>query len=323
MSSIKSVLAVLVLAATSTLAPGPIGQAQETKDPSDISTLRISEEASRGIVWDDRRRAAARPQPLRVLSVAPEGPKPPTEPTPPVVGAQESAMGAAEEGSGVDAPLKWVGKVFFSDQGDDYVCSGQFIRENVVLTAAHCVKDEATGRYYDDFEIDLQYDRGKYHSVHNARCVAVFEGWSLPTLTQDKHSEWDYAMVFVDEGSKVGNMGWQVGWPADIKKVKLLGYPTDIASGEKVQVVDATVDPHPFGELNIVRAKHRNKKFQGGASGGAWVYEYSARAGKTNYVLSINSFGFDEDPYSMYGPYFTEAFTRLLGYADRGCKAEQ
>jgi hypothetical protein len=72
-----------------------------------------------------------------------------------------------------------------------------------------------------------------------------------------------------------------------------------------------------------VRAKHKNRKFQRGASGGAWVYEYSARAGKTNYVLSINSFGYDEDPYSMYGPYFTEAFTRLLDYADRGCTAQQ
>jgi hypothetical protein len=318
--NIKSAFATFLLAGPSMLAPTFSGHAQEA---SDISTLRISEEESRSIIWDEQRRSAATPHPLRILAGTPGEPEGPVEPNPPDVEAQESAMGGADQEGGVAAPLKWAGKVFFSDRGEDYVCSGQFVRENVVLTAAHCVKDEATGRYYDDFEIDLQYESGRSYSIHAARCVAVFEGWSLPQLTSDQHSEWDYAMVFVDSGSEVGNMGWQVGWPSDIKKVKLIGYPNDIANGEKVQVVDATIDPKPFKGLNVVRAKHKNRKFQRGASGGAWVYEYSARAGKTNYVLSINSFGYDEDPYSMYGPYFTEAFTRLLDYADRGCTAQQ
>jgi hypothetical protein len=87
MGSIRSAFATFLLVGSSTLAPASFAQAQAT-DPSDISTLRISEEESRGIVWDDQRKATARPRALRILSGAPTEPAVPVEPAPPDVEAQ-------------------------------------------------------------------------------------------------------------------------------------------------------------------------------------------------------------------------------------------
>src|ERR1700754_497355 len=58
------------------------------------------------------------------------------------------------------APLKWAGLWETTDNPDVgfLSCTGQFITDDIVLMAAHCVRDRATGKYYDvsGSDTDLQ-----------------------------------------------------------------------------------------------------------------------------------------------------------------------
>ena len=63
--------------------------------------------------------------------------------------------GAKERKAGnvVEKPLYWAGKLFFETPDGDYVCSAQFISPNVVLTAAHCVRDARDRRVVRGFHL--------------------------------------------------------------------------------------------------------------------------------------------------------------------------
>jgi len=48
------------------------------------------------------------------------------------------------------APLKWVGLLVFQNaKKQTFSCTAQFIAPKVLLTAAHCVRDNTTGEWYD------------------------------------------------------------------------------------------------------------------------------------------------------------------------------
>ena len=48
---------------------------------------------------------------------------------------------SARRAMSTSKPLYWAGKLFYRTPDGDYVCSAQFISPNVILTAAHCVRD--------------------------------------------------------------------------------------------------------------------------------------------------------------------------------------
>ena len=57
-------------------------------------------------------------------------------------------------------PLVFAGKMFFSKPDGDFMCSAQFISKNVLLTAAHCVRDDKSGDFWKNITFFLQYDKG-------------------------------------------------------------------------------------------------------------------------------------------------------------------
>jgi V8-like Glu-specific endopeptidase len=77
------------------------------------------------------------------------------------------------------SPLTAHGKVFFSDGGANYVCSGTALEGNVVWTAGHCV-NEGPGGYYTNFMfvpayIDGAAPLGKFP----ASTLLTTGGWRL------------------------------------------------------------------------------------------------------------------------------------------------
>ena len=68
-----------------------------------------------------------------------------------------STMAAAQDkeqpliaGNPAVAPLKWVGLLVFRNaKGQTFSRTAQFIAPRVLLTAAHCVRDNTTGEWYD------------------------------------------------------------------------------------------------------------------------------------------------------------------------------
>lgn len=305
---------------TAVLAVGvAMAWAQDAGDARKINTLRITPDQARAIIWNPDNIEAAKALPLPLLKRDSTKTRKRAAIVPPSLesGRQQSADAEVQTKSNNKIPIKWEGKVFFSKPGEgNYVCSGQFITDNVIMTAAHCVQNMETGQWYENFQFHLQYNAGRAATIHTPECVGVYQGW----VSGPENYEWDYALVLVDMKSPVGHLGYHFGWRNEYAKAKLTGYPADIAAGQRIQLVDGTLNPAPMGEVNIISAKHKSRNFQGGASGGAWIGKYSSKAGKNNYVIGINSFGYEGEPYVMYSPYLTEDFRKLLRYAQNGCR---
>lgn len=225
--------------------------------------------------------------------------------------------GATERAAGnvMSKPLYWAGKLFYRTPNGDYVCSAQFISPRVLLTAAHCVRDGDTGVWYQDFLFALQYDQGKYSRLYSYDCVGTKNGWVQPGFEKYLY---DYAMILVETPSSTGNFGTHWGWRGAYSDANKIGYPGGVANGEVIQVEHG---PIAFVD-GVIQMKHGNTADQGGSSGGAWIGNYSNVEGNDegNYVISVESFGYEEEPGVDYGPYLDQNFRDLWQYVENGCR---
>ena len=57
-------------------------------------------------------------------------------------------------------PYSAVGKLFFNESGQTYICSASLIKPGLVVTAAHCVANFGTRSYYSDWEFHPGYRNG-------------------------------------------------------------------------------------------------------------------------------------------------------------------
>lgn len=211
-------------------------------------------------------------------------------------------------------PLVFAGKLFFSKPDGDYVCSAQFIAKNVLLTAAHCVRDDTSGDFWKNITFFLQYDKGRASAKYTQNCVATFNTWVQPG--SEKYLS-DFAMILVNEDSKTGWFGTQWDWQGAYNKATKIGYPSGIANGEVIQIL-----PGPISvSEGIVELRHGDPNEQGGSSGGAWIGDYDTKGDpQRNHVISVESFGFEGKPGVDYGPYFDDRIKQLYDYVSNGCK---
>ena len=211
-------------------------------------------------------------------------------------------------------PLVFAGKMFFSKPDGDFMCSAQFISKNVLLTAAHCVRDDNTGDFWKNITFFLQYDKGRASAKYTQKCAATFNGWVQPG--NEKYLS-DYAMILVDEPSKTGWFGIEWDWEGKYKTATKIGYPVGIADGEVIQVLTGPISITD----GIVELHHGDPNEQGGSSGGAWIGDYDTKGDpKHNHIISVESFGFDGKPGYDYGPYFNDRVKKLFDYVSNGCQ---
>ena len=167
----------------------------------------------------------------------------------------DTAPAEATTGNPSLAPLKWVGLLAIPDPTDKdpraiVECTGQFIKPNVVLTAAHCLRDLAdnpTGPWPDvtkgTFWLQYQNQEGAPFKI---LCGAVDPLWSLPgnfasmnrlekndaQLVADEH---DFAMLLTDGESPTGVMPYMLDWKGKYGYATRVGYASDILNGQIVQ----------------------------------------------------------------------------------------
>lgn len=247
------------------------------------------------------------------------------------------------------APLKWVGLLINptptqNKPGQFDGCSGQFIKPNIVLTAAHCIKNIATnptGPWYDltKQKFVLQYQNGEGSHTFKTLCAAANSQWTLPSNFSSLNkaqqgaalraaSEHDYAMVLVDGDSPTGTMPYMLDWKGKAEKAVRVGYAADILDGEIIQQARGIVffsdaiPMFPESPPNLVVHWQSITDFTDGSSGGAWITNFSTEEGPgKNVLIAVTSFRNDDYPGATLGAYLTAAeFNPLLDYVSNGCK---
>jgi hypothetical protein len=231
-----------------------------------------------------------------------------------VTEAATKTMHERKAGDVNSMPLVFAGKMFFSKPDGDYMCSAQFISKNVLLTAAHCVRDDKSGDFWTNITFFLQYDKGHASAKYTQSCAATFDSWVQEGA--DKYLS-DFAMILVNDDSKTGWFGTQWDWQGAYKNATKIGYPVGISEGEVIQVL-----PGPISVSDgIVELRHGDPNEQGGSSGGAWIGDYDTKGdAKRNHIISVESFGFDGKPGVDYGPYFDDRVKQLFDYVSNGCQ---
>ena len=189
------------------------------------------------------------------------------------------------------------GKVFFSDGASNYVCSGTALtsgNESVVWTAGHCV-NEGPGGFYTNWAFVPAYkDGARPYGTWTARTLLTTAAWG-----QQGDFSYDLGAAVMNTSGgatltdTVGSRGAAFNQPAE-QTYLAHGYPAAPPfTGERMFICesalgtrDTSADPATMGI---------GCDMTGGSSGGGWVVG--------NDVLSVNSYGYLNQPDVMYGPY--------------------
>lgn len=316
----RAAMRVLVSLMMVCLIVGPAGAQEAIRKTKNHDVVKLSTLGKSQGIWTEERRNAARPEDLRL-----EKPQYSTPHSDKEFDDKRSAQRDPELPMGKFSgdvslkPLYWAGRLFFVDSdGGDARCSGQFIAPNIILTAAHCVRNSETGEWYGNVRFFLQYDRDEASKEYAANCMWVNKGWV--SGGSDRH-RYDYALIVTDEPSITGNFGWHANWGSAYGPAVAVGYPGALRKGEIIQYVPGNVF-HVPGMPGIVGIQHQTSRFTQGASGGAWIgrFDGGPRLTRANYVISLNSFIHADQPGVMFGPYLDDDFIDLFADANGGCE---
>ncbi|MFB9833129.1 trypsin-like serine peptidase [Actinoallomurus acaciae] len=209
------------------------------------------------------------------------------------------------------------GKVFFTINGGDYVCSAGTVtsaNRDLVVTAGHCARD-AAGNWADHWIYVPGYDQGRRpYGAFPARHLFVPGPW-----TAHGDENYDVALVALETSGKrhvadvVGAQGIAFDQPRGAL-VYGFGYPAGGRyDGERLTYCSGRTYPDSH---KITKDEGLRCDMTEGSSGGPWLTRFDAGTG-TGVVTSVSSFKYADDPATMYGPYFGSAIRRMYDRAQQ------
>ncbi|ROO83462.1 hypothetical protein EDD29_0965 [Actinocorallia herbida] len=210
-----------------------------------------------------------------------------------------------------------VGKVFFTMNGKDYLCSGASVRSasrDLVVTAGHCALGTG-GAWADNWIFVPGYrEGGGPQGGFTARLMAVPDQWA-----SSGDDDYDVAMVALHP-SPDGHAADLIGANAIAfdgargRPVHAFGYPAEGRyDGERLAYCAGAPEPDPH-HATVAQGLHCD--LTQGSSGGPWLTGFDPRAG-TGTVTSVSSFKYADDGVTMYGPYFGAAVRQLYTRTER------
>jgi V8-like Glu-specific endopeptidase len=194
-------------------------------------------------------------------------------------------------------PTSTNGKVFFTDGGSNYVCSGTAVlsgNSSVVWTAGHCVHDGASGFHTNWSFVPAYADGSRPYGTWTARNLLTPSGWAN---SGDFSFDNGAAVVNANGGQTLTSVvgGRNIAFnTARQQNYAAHGYPAAPPfNGQRLWVCnsplvydDTSANPPTMGI---------DCDMTGGSSGGGWI------AGSS--VVSVNSYGYTTLPNVMFGPY--------------------
>lgn len=189
------------------------------------------------------------------------------------------------------------GKLFFTtDNGQDMMGSAAFVGTNrVVMTAGHCVRNKDNGNWYRNF-LFIRGGTGHWYGWSGQRVGLSRIGCYYMWIGGNHKYDYSFCAAASDSGA-----GW-LGLTTDIpySAFTSLGYPSNYDSANSMYAADGNKASVSGGVVRMT-----GNPMGPGCSGGPWVgnlsHDYKPDA---NIACGLNSFRYNNDPDSMYGPYF-------------------
>jgi V8-like Glu-specific endopeptidase len=282
---------------------------------SDVDRWVMPQTLQDGDYWTAERMQAATPGDALVRdNVAAEsqaGGSAPASGAPAEVQAQ-SADSQMTTAAAQVAPIDHIGKVFFTLQGTDYVCSGNAVsavNENTIATAGHCL-NAGPGAYASRLTFVPAYENG----------AAPFGQWDATELyapTQwssggDITYDTGFAIVASPTGSTLSDTVGASGLSFNNNRgldYTAYGYPAGSPfNGETLQSCSGTATADPYGQSE---SQGIPCDMTGGSSGGPWFIG----SGSNGLQNSVNSFGYNNVPNTMFGPYWGSVIQNVYAAA--------
>jgi hypothetical protein len=327
-----------VLAATFVLAAVPIFASAATAGGGATTAAREAA-AHRAIVahWTEARMRAATPRDVtfdtvRGFHIVPQA-------KPPVGGGGGNTTGASWP-NGKGKIYRATGKVYFEMGGSGWVCSGTALGDSrntysLVITAGHCVYDEASGGGLSGFATNWlfipQFDSSPTftcgstaYGCWTATALVVNKGFASAGSFNNTAAKFDWGFAVVGNGglagapsaqldATVGTFGYQAAEMSLNTVVDAFGYP---AAG-KYHGKDLTYCQGPT--TRDTNPGTNNYKLAcgmtGGSSGGPWLSGFNTTTGDSGTIQSLNSYGYSGQSY-MYGPIFNTTTTATYNAAN-------
>jgi V8-like Glu-specific endopeptidase len=220
-------------------------------------------------------------------------------------------------------PFATQGKLFSTDETGDYVCSATVVTaqgRNMIWTAGHCVTSD--GVWAENIEFVPGYDNG---SAPFGEWVAESWGTSQQWANNNNFS-YDYAVVFFPPNSLGVELGDVVGWrgmafnESRDQDFTSFGYPAASPfDGQTLRRCDSRWLGDDDYEYSALPSMSIDCDMTGGSSGGGWIIDGDDGDGFLN---SLNSYGYDDLPDVMFGPYFGDVAADLWAAADEASTEE-
>jgi len=195
------------------------------------------------------------------------------------------------------APTRTNGKVFFTDDGLNYVCSGTALlsgNKSTVWTAGHCVHDGASNFHTNWAFVPAYADGQRPYGTWTARDLLTTSGWANGgDFSYDNGA----AVVSTNAGSAltdvVGGRNITFNY-ARSQQYAAHGYPAASPfNGQRLWVCNS---PLRYNDTSANPATMGiDCDMTGGSSGGGWIANGA--------VASVNSYGYRTLPNVMFGPY--------------------
>jgi V8-like Glu-specific endopeptidase len=227
-----------------------------------------------------------------------------------------SGTGASWTGGGL--VLANTGKVLFTLNNVDYVCSGSVVTNtqsrgrSIVLTAGHCVNDGNGGAWATNwmFVPDFQ------DSSHDFNCATTASGcWTAETLVtssawaDDGDFDYDVAFAIVGPGGKDSTSNTDLDSVGD----QAIAFTTTRTNTATYSFGYPQARPYTGNVLSYCTGTTTLDTYSydyglacgmtGGSSGGPWYRDFNATTG-VGTTVSLNSFKYRGDKTTMYGPLF-------------------
>lgn len=217
-----------------------------------------------------------------------------------------------EKANTSDEPFNAGGKLYYTLAGKNYSGSAEFCAHvQMIITVAHNIVDK-DGNWAHNIVFKKGYGSKATESIP-IRAVAVRKAWITST---DLNYREDYGFCVAKK--PYPDMPYLDYIEYDNSKEQpatatSFGYPSNYEDGNKMVYVAGGIEIKKILEVPAYW-KMPGNPMGPGASGGAWVVKSDTSAASTYSIVSLNSYGLQNEPNTMYGPLLSSDFSALVGY---------